>query len=82
MHEISALTFAPGDVTQLVEHLHRLLDSPSERQRLGEAAHCTLNTIISHHEMIQAYEEMLLEAFVAGAKELPCERELVRREVA
>jgi GT2 family glycosyltransferase/glycosyltransferase involved in cell wall biosynthesis/uncharacterized coiled-coil protein SlyX len=82
LHETSALVFNPGDVAQLAHYLQRLLDSPSERKRLGDAAHCTLDTIISQREMIQAYEELFLEAFVAGARELPSKSEAARRGVA
>jgi glycosyltransferase involved in cell wall biosynthesis len=82
IHEVSALTFRPGDVAQLAAHLRRLLDSPSERQRLGDGASAALNTIISHEEMVQAYEELLLEAFVAGVKVMPCSMGLARRRVA
>ena len=32
--------------------------------------------------MVQSYEEMFLEAFVAGGKELPSKLEVARRGVA
>ncbi len=78
-HGISALTFQPGDVATLVKHLGFLLDNPVERRLLAEGARTTLNTMISHEEMIQAYEEIILAAFVANGKELPRERALGRR---
>ncbi len=81
-HEVSALTFAPGDVARLVGHLKRLLDSPSERQRLGDGAHTALHAFISQQEVVQAYEEILLEAHTAGVKDMPRAPELERREVA
>jgi glycosyltransferase involved in cell wall biosynthesis len=80
--EVSALTFAPGDASRLASHLTRLLNNPSARERLGEAAHCVLNTILSHREMVQEYEEILLEAFVAGGQELTTLKALDRRDVA
>ena len=79
---VSALTFAPGDVGTLARHMESLLDSPTERRRLGESALCNLGAIISHQEMVEDYEQLFLEAFVAGAKDLPRERVLYRRGVA
>jgi GT2 family glycosyltransferase/glycosyltransferase involved in cell wall biosynthesis len=60
-HGASALTFPPGEVGALVAHLERLLDDPAERRRLGEGARAALDTIISHEEMIQAYEDLVFE---------------------
>jgi O-antigen biosynthesis protein len=80
--EVSALTFAPGDASRLASHLARLLDNPSTRERLGEAAQCVLNTIVSHREMVQEYEDILLEAFVADGQELTTIEALDRRDVA
>jgi glycosyltransferase involved in cell wall biosynthesis len=79
---VSALTFPVGDASRLAAHLARLLDDPAERERLGEAGHCALETIISHREMVQEYEEIFLEAFVAGGKELSEAEAPDRREGA
>ncbi len=80
--EVSALTFATGDTSKLAAHLSRLLDDPSERQRLGEAGHCILNTIVSPREMAEEYEAILLEAFVAGGNASSSVKALEHRDVA
>ncbi len=68
VNEISALTFPVGDVAKLVQHLTRLLDNPSERKKLGEAAFCALNSMVSEAEMVQEYERIYFEAVVTGSK--------------
>jgi glycosyltransferase involved in cell wall biosynthesis/GT2 family glycosyltransferase len=82
VHGASALTFPPGDVAALLAHLERLLDNPAERGRLGQGARAALDTIITHDEMIEAYETLMLEAFAAGARDLVREIRAEQRGVA
>jgi GT2 family glycosyltransferase/glycosyltransferase involved in cell wall biosynthesis len=67
-HGHSALTFEPGDLRALVEHLAYLLNYPSERHRLAIGAAATLETLISHEEMIERFETLIIEAYAAGAR--------------
>jgi GT2 family glycosyltransferase/glycosyltransferase involved in cell wall biosynthesis len=67
-HERSALTYTPGDVDQLRAHLERLLTNPSERERLGAGARATLDTLTSYEEMVEAYEQFLLEAYLTAGE--------------
>ena len=65
---VSALTYSPGNVEALAAHIDRLLNNPAERARLGEAAGLVLDMLPTREEMLDAYEQILLEAYVASGK--------------
>ncbi len=68
---VNALTFAPGDVTKLADHLAALLpdeaQSQAKRQRLGQNARAFLEHLPTFQDMIDHYEQLLLEARAAGS---------------
>jgi GT2 family glycosyltransferase/glycosyltransferase involved in cell wall biosynthesis len=64
-HNLTALVYEPGDIATLGTHLTRLLDDAALRQRLGAAARDRLDVLVSYDEMIQEYENLLLEAFLS-----------------
>jgi glycosyltransferase involved in cell wall biosynthesis len=61
-HDFSALTYAPGDVATLVEHMARLADRPEERARLCEGAARQLESLTNYDEMLGEYERLIREA--------------------
>jgi glycosyltransferase involved in cell wall biosynthesis len=64
----SALTYPVGDVNALVKQLRYLLDHSSERERLAKGALAALDTLTNYEEMVEAYEQLFLEAFMAADK--------------
>jgi glycosyltransferase involved in cell wall biosynthesis len=58
-HERTALLTAPGDVTELVGAIERLIDDREMRERLGEAAR---NEALEHHTW-RANVQRLLDAY-------------------
>ncbi|CAN5831652.1 hypothetical protein BH23PLA1_BH23PLA1_12910 [soil metagenome] len=82
-HEVNALTYCPGDVSTLADHLSRLMDDEIERLRLRRNARAFVEHLPSFEEMIRDYEQLCLEAQAAGP---PGERiqtpRPIRRDVA
>jgi GT2 family glycosyltransferase/glycosyltransferase involved in cell wall biosynthesis len=68
--EVSALIYTPGDANGLAHHLLRLVGQPSERFRLAEGATAALDSLTSHEQMLAAYEQLFLEAFLTGGETL------------
>ena len=64
-HNLTALVYEPGQIETLRSHLACLLDDPALRQRLGAAAQDRLDVLVSYDEMIEEYENLLLEAFLS-----------------
>jgi glycosyltransferase involved in cell wall biosynthesis len=67
---VSALMYPVGNVDALVRHLRFLLDSPSERARLGRGALAALETLTNYEEMIDAYEQLFLTAVMVAGKQV------------
>lgn len=55
-------TFGHGDFGGLAELIERLRDHPDERRRLAETGRAGLELFCSYDDMVQHYEELLLEA--------------------
>ncbi len=62
----SALTYNPGDVAQLTEHLQRLLMEPETRERLAANGELAFHHLPSFAETTGNHERVLLEAYHAN----------------
>jgi GT2 family glycosyltransferase len=63
----SALTFSQGNIQALTHCIRRLIDDPRMRTQLAQGAHAALEQYHPYEQMVQACEEILLEAYMTGS---------------
>lgn len=67
----SALFYSPGDVASLAMAIDSLIVNPTLRQQLAQNAFMALNSLIDFEAMVDAYAEVLREAWTSGVTRLP-----------